>query len=116
MAPIGSDPGLQNVERKKGTFEPGGPNRRVERCEQCFLWEFFYLSQGMSSDQLGQDRSGGATDDTAIPTKPHRRDDSVHTEPQLHANTVATQGIDVFMGHIRRRKRAVITRMSKMLE
>ena len=74
------------------------------------------LLERASLDQLGQDGSCSAADDTAIPTKPHRSDRLIRTDVQLHPNAVSTQSVDGFVRHLGCWEGAIITRMAKMLE
>src|SRR5262249_14299288 len=79
-AEINSKHGWENVQRQQGAFHPSWPNSRVQRCEYPLLRECADLLECLSLDQLGQDGSCRAADDTATPTNPHRRDRLIRTD------------------------------------
>jgi hypothetical protein len=80
LSEVGGNPSLEGMQRQQGALQPGWANGRVQGCEQCFLREERDLLERTALNQLGQDGSGRATDDTAISTKPHRRDRLIRTD------------------------------------
>jgi hypothetical protein len=113
---ISSNPGLEDVERQQDTLHPGWSNGRVQGCQQHLLREYDDLLEGASLDQLGQDGSGSAAEDTTIPAEPDHSNGLIHTDVQLHPEAVSTQRIDLFVSHVGRWESTIITRMAKMLE